>query len=158
VDYYKLYVYLGKILFYLLFPVLFLHGAIIRKPRVRAVITYDNHIFLVKNWLSGQRWTFPGGGVEIGEADTSALSRELYEEIGMNVMPDALIHIANYKRIYRWSLTKISVFHLNATSYDDVRYRFNTHELVDSKWFHLDNLPPNVGSEVRRVLIDDVKK
>ena len=62
------------------------------KPTVRvvaAVIYDDQRRVLVTQRPAGKtlagEWEFPGGKVEIGEADADALRRELREELGVQV-------------------------------------------------------------------------
>ena len=58
-----------------------------------ALIDADNAILIQQRapgkHLAG-RWEFPGGKVEPGEAAAVALARELAEELGIEVLPDAL--------------------------------------------------------------------
>lgn len=52
--------------------------------RVRVVIrTGDDEILMVKNWLSQQRWSVPGGGINRGETPENAAIREVHEETGL---------------------------------------------------------------------------
>lgn len=53
------------------------------------VIMNNGHIFLTKRHQEahqGGKWEFPGGKVEVGESVAQALSRELKEEVSIDVL------------------------------------------------------------------------
>lgn len=55
---------------------------------VAALIRQGNRILLTQRWPgkhAGLTWEFPGGKVEHGETDHEALTRELSEELGIEV-------------------------------------------------------------------------
>lgn len=92
--------------------------AIGRKPIevVAAVIRDANGNVLIarrpQNKHQGGKWEFPGGKVEAGESRRSALSRELYEELGIDV--------ANSARL-------ISVYH----EYEDKSIYLDVYEVLN---------------------------
>jgi len=54
--------------------------------RVRAIITKDNKIILIKRVKPNETyWVFPGGGIEKGETKKQALIREIKEELGLDI-------------------------------------------------------------------------
>lgn len=69
-----------------------------RQPRtllvVAAALVNEYNEVLVAQRPEGKRlagsWEFPGGKVEENESPEHALARELHEELGINVAPDAL--------------------------------------------------------------------
>jgi 8-oxo-dGTP pyrophosphatase MutT (NUDIX family) len=48
---------------------------------------------VLKNWLSDGRWSFPGGGLHSDEDAGVGAARELREETGIQVAPEALEEI-----------------------------------------------------------------
>lgn len=59
----------------------------ITKPQtigVRAILTKENKILLVKHTYSNQ-WFLPGGGLKKGETLEQAIKRELDEELGLKL-------------------------------------------------------------------------
>lgn len=56
------------------------------KKRVRAIIVRDDSLLTVKRVKSNETyWVFPGGGIENGEDNISAIIRECKEELGVDV-------------------------------------------------------------------------
>ena len=56
--------------------------------KVRAIIENDNNEFIIT--CQGGKYIFPGGGVKEGESNVAAIIREIHEETGIMLSPDAL--------------------------------------------------------------------
>jgi len=55
---------------------------------VGALIVNDkDEILLVKSYKWGNRYTVPGGHIELGERSETAVKREVREEVGLEVQP-----------------------------------------------------------------------
>ena len=68
---------------------------------VGAIIQRDSLILLVRRAnppLQGE-WSIPGGLVEVGETTREAITREVREETGLDVVPDRLVEV--FERILR---------------------------------------------------------
>lgn len=82
----KLYYFLGRLLRWPLTAGFFLYCVILKTPRVRVVVRNERgELLLIQTWLSGDEWSFPGGGVGAGETYEEAAVRELKEETGIVV-------------------------------------------------------------------------
>lgn len=81
----KLQEFIGHILFWLSWPAawVYLKGS----HRSRMIIISEDHILLVKNWISPKGWSLPGGGIHGGEEPAAGASRELREETGLQLDP-----------------------------------------------------------------------
>jgi len=62
----------------------------------KALIVKDGKVLLIQE--SDGRWELPGGGLEVGESFTQGISREIKEEIGVNVTE------VSAQPVYAWSL------------------------------------------------------
>ena len=72
------------------------------KPKdvVAAIIKKDNSYLIAqrnKNKYMGLKWEFPGGKVESNETFHEALSREIYEELNININVYEKISEESYK-------------------------------------------------------------
>ena len=74
---------IGRASFWLGWPALwfYLH----KTYRTRVIIAYQDKIVVVKAWLGDGQWKLPGGGCHPNEKTSVAASRELREELGLEI-------------------------------------------------------------------------
>lgn len=60
----------------------------IKRTAVRAIIFLGDNLLMVEN--DNHEVKFPGGGVEMNETETNALTREVLEETGYKVVKDSI--------------------------------------------------------------------
>ncbi len=66
------------------------------RPGAKALIVHEGKILLVKEKLvrNGKEmviYDFPGGGIEPGESLQEAVVREVFEEIGIQIVPERIV-------------------------------------------------------------------
>ena len=74
---------MGRILFYLLWPLVWLFALL--TIRGRAVVVVGKEVLVVKNWFGSGAWQLPGGGLKHSEEAMVAINREIHEELGYNL-------------------------------------------------------------------------
>ncbi len=111
------------------------------------LITHDEHILLVRNWVGFGHWSLPGGGIDDGEDPKSAALREVFEELRLSVeIHDELGYIENTNNFGR---PGNHVYLAKATKR---QIRVDHMELRDAKWFHPDFLPEHQSPLLLNVL------
>lgn len=119
---------------------------IIRRSKV--IITDGERILLVRN-IRSSRWSLPGGKRESCETAMECLIRELGEEIGIIVAPDAFSpeKLGNYATYYKKKFCLTEMF-----IYETARFncRANPREIQDCQWFSLKNPPENTSAPAGR--------
>lgn len=132
---YKIYVLTGRISYLVLLPIMRI--AIRRTNRVYVCLLNKNKVLLVKGWLGNNKWVLPGGGVNKGEKLEEALSREVYEELGIKLTTQKLklIKTGNWKSDnlgHRYSIYFIK--------YHGVIAKVKKIEITDASWVGIDRL------------------
>lgn len=144
---------LGKVAYYLSYPILRIMGSTIASRRVRiAVYAPDGRILLVKSWFGRQRWSLPGGGIERNETAEQAAIRELREETAITARIDDLRKLGEMKGKDGLPFHLI-VYRLNTKSDQLLPLaRGRAMEITAREWFMPSNLPDDVSPAVEWAL------
>ena len=103
---------------------------------VAAIIINKKRILIGKRKdedIGGGKWEFPGGKIEIGEANSEALERELYEELGISAKIGK--ELMNYEHMFKTTIYNISFMEI--IDYEG-EIRNNAHSEI--KWVKFSNL------------------
>lgn len=79
----KLWVLLGRGLY--VFTRLIIGRLLRDTERTRVLVTCDDKVLLIKDWVGNGQWVLPGGGVHKNELATDAAVRELREETSLQI-------------------------------------------------------------------------
>ena len=80
------------------------------------------------------KWEFPGGKVEAGESLIQALTREIQEELDLNLVAEKLIYIGDNKHSYSSKKINISLYRY---SLDQPVFKLIDHD--ESAWINQSN-------------------
>lgn len=122
--------------FYRLFPP--------KKPRTRIALTRNNHILLVRNVVDPV-WTLPGGGYHHGETGAECAVREVQEELGVHIQPEAMRPIGPYRETRHRITWDYDCFQATCPKNAAIRPGL---ELLEAKWFPYSSVPANASGLV----------
>lgn len=144
--------WLGRQAFKINLPIIrrILNGSI--RVKVLILSPDSKQVLLVKNLLSQQKWTLPGGGVKREETAIQAARREIKEELGLNIDIEGLkvIDEFDYKETETGAQWRAVILSCSLDSQQPVR--LNRGELIKYSWFELARLPANLSDVASRVL------
>ena len=66
---------------------------LVMSPGVAAIIHDDQGRLLLQEKSSGEGWSLPAGGIELGETPQAAVIREVHEETGWDVSVDGIVGV-----------------------------------------------------------------
>lgn len=78
----------GRVLFWITWPALFIYFKIGR--RTRLFVLCGSEVLVLKSWYGDGTYSFPGGGLHRNEDPKQGALRELYEETGLKLAPSQL--------------------------------------------------------------------
>jgi len=127
---------------------------------VGIILKKENQVLLVQrhntNWMSGY-WNFPGGLLEENETLSQAASREIFEEVGIEINPSDFtfshaIHVhANISKLH-----DIIGFYFISEKWNGTATNKEPHRHSDVAWFDLHNLPEQI-TEHALLAIESIK-
>jgi ADP-ribose pyrophosphatase YjhB (NUDIX family) len=107
---------------------------------VQCVISCERHLLLIRNTYGRQSWTFPGGGLKLGETPETAVCREVYEEVGIKLGAVQLLGTFRGRQDCRHDI--VHVFAAQAASQ---ACTIDPGEILEARWFVAEMLPPLSG-------------
>jgi ADP-ribose pyrophosphatase len=104
---------------------------------VAGIIINQNMILIGKRKdkdIGGGKWEFPGGKIEVGETNSEALERELYEELGISVKIGK--ELMNYEHVF-----KTTIYNITFMEIIDYEGEICNNAHSEIKWVKFPNLP-----------------
>ena len=104
---------------------------------VAGIIINQNKILIGKrkdNDIGGGKWEFPGGKIKVGETNSEALERELYEELGISVKIGK--ELMNYEHVF-----KTTIYNITFMEIIDYEREICNNAHSEIKWVKISNLP-----------------
>lgn len=121
------------------------------RPRTRGVkclITRSGKVLLMRNSYNPKIWNLPGGGVKRNEELEAAVRREVLEELGLNL--EQIVSLGSYESKKEYKKDTIHCFSSELAS--DPSLKLSRTEIIEAKWFNLNQLPNNISTSVLKSL------
>lgn len=100
-------------------------------------------------------WDLPGGVIEPGESELGALKRELHEELGVRIDPDAAAPLCRVT--VRPVREPVTLGAWLVPSWEGTPANVAPHEHDDLAWFTAADLPPLVDPQVRAAVLEALR-
>lgn len=117
-------------------------------PAAGCIIIKDNKILLQKR-ADDNTWALHGGYLELEETFYEAMERKVKEEINVKPINPELLNIYSGKDVHDIYPNGDEVYGIVAIyiAYDyEGTLEFNTTEVMELKWFDINNLPKDIHS------------
>lgn len=125
-------------------------------PGAGAIIYKQGKILLQKRQDDG-KWALHGGSMELGETQLQTLERELKEEINIRPVNPELMGIYTGKDFYYEYPNEDKIYDVLCIflvqEYEGELQKDNE-EVIELKWFDLENLPKEIHSSDGRIIKD----
>lgn len=121
-------------------------GALVREGRVILVHRSSN------KRAYPNVWDLPGGVIERSESELGALTRELHEELGVQIATDSASHLCRLTAGPEEDQALLSAWLLFDWQGTPVNVAPEEHD--DIGWFGIEDLPPLAHGLIRTALLD----
>lgn len=99
----------------------------------------DNILMVLNRWPIGEVWSLPGGRLEVGEALTDCVVREVQEETGVLVAPVELAYIVDAHNLHYDQHFLVHVFSCRVVT-GAPRVPADDEYVIDVKWVKRDEV------------------
>ncbi|HEY0526600.1 MAG TPA: NUDIX hydrolase [Stellaceae bacterium] len=101
-------------------------------------VWHGEEVLTVRTSYMGGIWSFPGGGVKRGETPEAAALREVEEEVGLRVAPEALRLAIDHTSRWHHRLDRVRIFEARVAERPPVR--IDNREIVAARWMTAEGL------------------
>jgi len=127
---------LGIIAFWLSWPALVIYLRLAERSRV--VVVAGGKVLLVHNWYGSGDWSLPGGGMHKHEDPALTATRELHEEVRVDLGIDQLRFLK--KNVYRHKGFRYTCYYFVAELQQTITLKPRFPEVLDAQWVPLREL------------------
>ena len=127
-----------------------------KDPKVAVIgfVTVGDEILLIRRGVEPAKgqWALPGGYMDAGEMPRGALSRELREEVGIDVHPGEFLDIFPFAKTSRIAGGIVIAYRVDLAcdTPPDVQHQ---DDVDAAEWFSMDRLPKQIAFESSQELI-----
>jgi 8-oxo-dGTP diphosphatase len=114
---------------------------------VKCIVTNDDHVLLVRHTYGRRSWDLPGGTARRREVPIDAARREMHEELGRRIEDWQDLGV-----LYVTTDHHRGNLHMFQAEIDDRQLDIDLTELAEAGWFRRDDLPPDLGRFVDKIL------
>jgi 8-oxo-dGTP pyrophosphatase MutT (NUDIX family) len=100
-------------------------------------------------------WDLPGGHVETGESELDALTREMHEEVGVQIARGSVSHLCRLSAGRGGELVLLSAWLVGDWQGRPANVAPDEHDEI--RWFRPEELPRLAHGLVRTVLVDAIR-
>jgi len=122
-------------------------------PTADIVVIREGRVLLIRRAAPPEGWALPGGFIDYGESAEAAARRELAEETSLRARELSLLGVySDPGRDPRFhTLTVVYLAEVEGEPHpgDDA---------ADTQWFPLEQLPPDIAFDHRRIISDAARK
>jgi nucleoside triphosphatase len=102
------------------------------------ILDSKDRILLVKSYKWGDQWMIPGGHVELGETVFDAAKREALEEVGLEVVPEGVMVIAEDIFPDTFHQKRHFIYFEVVCRAANTEVKLDNKEIQDYRWFGLE--------------------
>ncbi|OHA04060.1 MAG: NUDIX hydrolase [Candidatus Sungbacteria bacterium RIFCSPLOWO2_02_FULL_54_10] len=124
-------------------------------PAVYLFLSKDGNILLTRRLNTGYedgKYMVPSGHVEVGESLTSAIMREVMEEVGVAVRPEDLRLVHVMYRAKHDETGERADFFFTADQWEGEPHNRESEKCDEVAWFPADHLPDNTVEYLRHAI------
>ncbi len=106
----------------------------------KVIITCGDEVLLIRHSYASNNWTFSGGGIEVGETPQQAVTREIKEELSIDLIQTPKL-LGKVESTIEYKRDTIYVLTINLDPETRKAIQIDEIEITESKWFPLSDLP-----------------